>query len=343
MTVNIPLQLELNTLRSQLMDLRSFILKKKFLIDREANIDHSQLQDLHTAIIETDSMSGLKDLVPADFSPTALAQGAVIKQDIQDSTGASKLLGGSPTGSSLDRTATAVSLVAQGGLERFELVVTQFEEEILKPLVRLFWMLNQQFLPEGRDVNLVGDKIIRVVPSEIALEGMDLNFVGIRELGEKAFKINALNNLVQNLIPLTNQGIDVVPIVLKQVKLMGFGDLIPEIDKRPESNLEESPEGEVQLLQLGKNVRINLNDDHVAYLKAYESLLNRVILADPITESEEYSKEVVNAVQNSNLASNVRKNLIEAVGQRLAAIRIVTTGFKDAEQNDEDFRSNEGI
>ncbi|NIU85171.1 MAG: hypothetical protein GWN64_17255, partial [Candidatus Thorarchaeota archaeon] len=53
-----------------------------------------------------------------------------------------------------------------------ELVVTQFEEDILKPLVRHFWMLNQQFLPEGRDVAIIGDEIIRVVPSEIAVNGM---------------------------------------------------------------------------------------------------------------------------------------------------------------------------
>ncbi len=332
MTVNIPLQMELNTLRSQLMDLRSFILKKKWLIDRDANINKDQLKDLHNVIIDTDDVNGIRDIAPADFGGTALPQEAIIKQDIEDSTGATKLLGGTPTGSSLDRTATGVSLVAQGGLERMELVVTQFEEDILKPLVRHFWMLNQQFLPEGRDVAIIGDEIIRVVPSEIAVNGMDLIFTGIRELGEKAFKINNLGILIQNVTSLANFGLDPIPIVLKQIKMLGFEDLIPEIDKRPESQLEEVPEGEAQLLLLGRNVRINLNDDHVAFLEAYERLIpNKLIQVDPLQDPAEYSKEFISGIQNSQLPENVRRNLAEAVGQRLAAIRILNTGFKKTE------------
>jgi len=332
MTVNIPLQMELNTLRSQLMDLRSFILKKKWLIDRDANINKEQLKDLHNIVIDTDDVNGIRDIAPADFGGTALPQEAIIKQDIEDSTGATKLLGGTPTGSSLDRTATGVSLVAQGGLERMELVVTQFEEDILKPLVRHFWMLNQQFLPEGRDVMVIGEEIIRVVPNEIPLNGMDLVFTGIRELGEKAFKINNLGILIQNVASVAQFGLDPVPIVLKQIQMLGFEDMIPEIDKRPETSLEEIPDGEVQLLLLGRNVRINLNDNHVAFLEAYEKLIpNKLIQSDPLQNPIEYSREFISGIQNSQLPENVRRNLAEAVGQRLAALRILGTGFKKTE------------
>lgn len=330
MTVNIPLQMELNTLRSQLMDLRSFILKKKWLINRDANIDSAQLEDINNLIIETDDVNGIRDVVPADFGMSALPQEQIIKQDIQDSTGATKLLGGTPSGSSLDRTATGISLVAQGGLERFELVVTQFEEDVLKPLVNHFWFLNQQFLPEGRDVALTGNSILRVIPSEIPLNGLDLNFTGIRELGERGFKIGAINNLIQNLIPYENRGIDTTPLILEQIRLLGFTNLLDKIDQREETDLEATPEGEVRLLQLGRNVRINFQDDHAAFLKAYESLLNRVVLSDPMNDPVQYSNEVLGAIQNSNLKENVRKNLVEAIGQRLAAIEIKKSGFKQS-------------
>ncbi len=114
--------------------------------------------------------------------------------------------------------------------------------------------------------------------------------------------------------------------------MLGFEDLIPEIDKRPESQLEEVPEGEAQLLLLGRNVRINLNDDHVAFLEAYERLIpNKLIQVDPLQDPAEYSKEFISGIQNSQLPENVRRNLAEAVGQRLAAIRILNTGFKKTE------------
>jgi len=328
MSVNIPLEAELNTLRSQLMDLRSFILKKKWLVDRQANIDESQLKDLHNSVIYTDDLSGMKDVAPIDFGASALPQEQIIKQDVQDSTGASKLLSGTPSGSSLDRTAAGVATVVSGGLERFELVVTQFQEDVLKPLVRHFWQLDQQFLPEGRDVALVGRRIIRVNPSEIPLEGFDLNFLGIRELGEKEFKVNALNIAMQNIIPFAQYGLDPTPIPLELLKLLGLGHLTKEIDKRPETQLEETPEGEVQLLQLGKNVRINLNDDHIAFLKAYEQLTQKQFTSDPITSMAEYATEFIQAIQASQLPENVKVNLREAVGQRLSVMRMTQTGVK---------------
>jgi len=309
MSVNIPMEAELNTLRTQLMDLRTFILKKKWLRNRDANIDDRQLKDLENLVIDTDDINGIRDVAPQDFSPSAGMQEEKIKQDIEDGTGASKLLGGTPTGSSLDRTAAGIATVVQGGLERFELVVTQFEEDVLKPLVRHFWMLDQQFLPDGRDVELVGKGIVKVTPDLIPLDGMDLNFRGLRELGEKEFKINALNILLQNLTPYIQYGLDPIPVVLRFFKLTGMGDLEKEVDVR--SSLEDTPQGELQLLMMGKNVKINLNDNHDAYLAAY-----RELLAQP------------------DLPDNVKKNTLEAVGQRLMAKQILETGFKPSGTQD---------
>ena len=128
-----------------------------------------------------------------------------------------------------------------------------------------------------------------------------MNFAGIKELGEKEFKMNALNILIQNIATLAPFGLDPVPIVLRQVKLMGFGDLINEIDKRPQGEtLESSPEGELQLLQLGRKVKIDLNDDHDAFIAAYNQLL-----ASP------------------NIPVNVKQNTQEALGQRLLAKQII--------------------
>lgn len=299
MSVSTGLEAELNTLRNQLMDMRTFMLKNKWLRERTAEINDWQLEDLSNLIIDTNDVNGLVPLRPPDFSASALANESAIKQDIYDSTGATPLLSGTPTGGSLDRTAAGIATVVQGGLERFELVVTQFEEEIMKPLVEKFWQLDQQFLPEGRDVRMVGKEFVKVVPEDIP-DNFDYRFLGLRELGEKEFKINALNILLQNLSPFIPMGLDPIPVVLKFFKLTGMGDLEKEVDQRPTSQLEETPEGEVRLLQLGRKVKINLNDNHDAYIQAYIQLMRQ-----------------------PNLPDNVMQNTKEALGQRIIAKRML--------------------
>ena len=300
MGVSVCLEMELNTLRNQLMDMRTFMLKNKWLRERTAGISDWQLTDLANLIIDTDDVAGLQALRPPDFSASAISNEAVIKQDVYDSTGATPLLSGTPTGGSLDRTAAGIATVVQGGLERFELVVTVFQEEVMKPLVEKFWQLDQQFLPEGQDVKITGKQFIKVVPEEIPFN-FDLNFLGLREIGEKEFKINALNILLQNLTPYIPLGLDPIPVVLKFFKLTGMGELEKEVDKRPETQLENTPEGEIQLLQLGRKVRIDLNDSHDAYIQAYIQLL-----------------------QNPDLPDNVRNNTKEALGQRLIAKQMLS-------------------
>lgn len=300
MSVSISLEAELNTLRNQLMDMRTFMLKNKWLRDKNSEISDWQLQDLSNLVIDTNDMAGLKALLPPDFSGSALASENVIKQDIYDATGATPLLSGTPSGSSLDRTAAGIATVVSGGLERFELVITLFSEEILKRLVERFWQLNQQFLPEGRDVRLIGRPLIQVIPEEIPFN-FELNFLGTREIGEKEFKINALNILLQNLAPYIPLGLDPIPVVLKFFKLTGMGELEKEVDMRPNSQLENTPEGELQLLQMGRKVRIDLNDDHDKYIAAYITLLKQ-----------------------PNLPDNVVSNTKEALGQRVMAKKMLS-------------------
>lgn len=299
MSVSICLEEELNTLRNQLMDMRTFMLKNKWLRERTAQINDWQLTDIANLIIDTDDVNGLKDLRPPDFSASALANESTIKQDIYDSTGATPLLSGSPTGGSLDRTASGIATVVQGGLERFELVITLFEEEVMKPLVEKFWQLDQQFLPEGRDIKITGKQFVKVVPEDIPYN-FDLNFLGLRELGEKEFKINALNILLQNLTPYIPLGLDPIPVVLKFFKLTGMGELEKEVDMRETTKLENTPQGEIQLLQLGRKVKIDLNDKHDEYIAAYIQLL-----------------------RTPNLPDNVSMNTKEALGQRLIAKKML--------------------
>lgn len=326
--VNIPLQKELNTLRNQLMDMRTFTLRRKTLVDRNANVSEQQLKDLNKLIIFTDDINGVRDYVPVDFSGSAVPQGIQIQGDIQEGTGVVPLLGGTPQGNSIERTAEGVNTIVSGALERFELVIREFEENFMQELVKKFWQYNQQFLPDGKDVAIIGDEIIRVMPSKIPVEGLTLNFRGVSEFIKKAFMINTGNILIQNIIPFAEFGIDPTPILFKQVKLMGWSEIIPEIDKRPQAQLEQSPEGEVQLLRSGLPVRVDFDDDHIAFLRAYESILEQPILIDPEVDLQAYVGEFQTRIRSAKVGTNIKTNLIRAIGNRVKAITLDAQGAK---------------
>lgn len=304
--VNISLAKELNTVRSQFMDMRTFMLKNKWLRDRNSEISDHSLKDLSEQVIDTNDVNGLQALRPPDFSGSALASEANIKADLEDGTGATSFLGGTPMKSSLERTAEGVATMMSAGLERFELVVTQYEEEILKPLAEGFWWLNQQFLDDEIEIAMTGGRTLKFSPRDVDFI-YDLQFLGIHELGQKSFKINALNILIQNVAPFAEFGLDPLPILLRMVKLLGMGDLIPEIDKRPEAQAEFTPEGEKQLLMSGQKVRVDLNDDHAAFIEAYKEILN-----------------------TPNLPEHVKANTEEALGQRML-IQQVLAGLSNGQ------------
>ena len=282
---------------------RSFNLKRKWVVDKNAGVDPKQLQDINNAVIEAESINALKPIDVTDMTGTIVSHAGLLKANLEEATGATPFLSGIPAGRSLERTAEGVALLTSGGLERFELVITTFEEEMLKPLLVGMWRLNQQFLSAGRDIEITGQRIIRVMPDAIAVSELDLIFVGIREIADKNFKISAINIAMQSpILQLMIQSgqLDAKPLLWHQLHLLGLGFLKNEMDISQESQLEQTPEGEVQLLMQGKKIRIDLNDNHLAFIAAYQQLL-----------------------QQPQLPENVRANVIEALGQRQIAMAVV--------------------
>lgn len=321
--VSLSLQRELNTLRNQLMDMRTFNLKRKTLVEEDSGVTESQLQDMENLIIECKDINGIRDFQPADFSGSAVPQGQQIQSDIQEGTGVTPLLGGTAGGNSLERTAEGVNTVVSGAMEKFEMLIDLFVDNGLMEILTQFWQLNQQFLSKEREKQLLGTKnTLRVELDSILAENMDFDFKGVKEFIKKGHMVSVGNILIQNIAGFVEQGLDPVPIVLKQVELMGWGDIIEKIDRRPQSQLEQTPEGEVQLLRQGLPVRIHLDDNHADFLRAYETILEVTIQYDPNTDPEEYAKSFIGAISSSSISGNVRKHLQDAILQRVRAIRL---------------------
>lgn len=299
MEPNVPMEAELNTLRNQLMDMRTFNLRPKWLLDSSARINHASLKDLAEQIIETSDINGLQALRPNDFSASALANESSIKSDLAETTGGSPITSGFAGGNSIERTSIGVTTLASSALDRFDLVVTNFLEEVVRIQLKQMWALNQQFLPEGRDVQITGKPMVRVLPQNISMP--NINFVGVQGGVDKQFRINSANILIQNIAPFAQLGLNPVPIIIEQVKLLGWGKLIPQIDQRPNSEemLEQTPQGEAQLLMLGRKVKIDFDDNHEEFIRVYDQLL-----------------------ANKEIPGIVRQNIESAKGQRIVAMRL---------------------
>lgn len=315
MTVNIPLEAELNTRRQQTLDMQTKNLRPKWVVDTNAEIDENQLRDEDEIVIKSATgVAGIQPIRPNDMTASSIAAEQNTKQDIADGTGSKPVMSGTPNNANIDRTAVGVTSVVQGALSRIDLAGVNYDSELLKQLARHVWMLDQQYLDQPREVMISGMGLIKVNPRDIPLP--KINFIGIKELGEKQFKINSLNILVQNLAPFAPMGLDPVPVILEEIRLMGLGYLIPQIDKRPDAQ-QETPEAAVQDLLLGRVPRFNVNDDHAGYIAAYEQLL-----------------------ANPELPGSVRNAAEEALGQRKLIIELLANwdGFSSlvAGQQEED-------
>jgi hypothetical protein len=299
MEPNVPMEAELNTLRNQLMDMRTFNLRPKWLLDTSARINHASLKDLAEQIIETSDINGLQPLRPNDFSASALANEQSIKSDLAETTGGSPLTAGFAGGNSIERTSIGVTTLASSALDRFDLVVTNFIEEVIRKQLKQMWALNQQFLPEGREVQVLGKPMIRVSPNELPFP--KINFIGVQGGADKQFRINSANILIQNISPFAQLGLDPIPLIIEQMKLLGWGELVPKVDKRPTSEemMEQTPEGEAQLLMLGRKVRIDFDDDHEKFIQVYDQLL-----------------------ANKEIPGVVKANIESARGQRIVAMKL---------------------
>lgn len=293
---NLTMEKGINTILNQALDTHTFNLRPKWLLDEGAEIDPSSLKDLDEQIILTQDVNGLQALRPNDFTGTALALVGFFRNASEEVSGATNIVGGQAAGSSIERTSIGVATTTGNALDRFELMAENFVDEMIRPQCRKIWGLNQQFLPKGRSIKIIGKDFARVKPRDIALPS--INFTSISNQIQKELRINQANILLQNISGLVPMGFDPVPIAIEQLKLMGWGYIIPLVDKRPDSDekLEESPEGEEILLRMGKQVRINFEDDHDAYMAVYERML-----------------------QEPGLASNVKANTKKAMGERIVA------------------------
>jgi hypothetical protein len=149
------LQAELNTTRNQRIDNVSLVLNKMWKIIRGANVDTTQLVSRPSGFIEVDEKDDVEELEFTDVTQSAYQEEAIIKGDMDRTTGIHDTERGStPT---RRETATTMNILSTAGNQRFELKTMLAEYGGCHDMINQIMWLDQQYIDRQRELILLGD------------------------------------------------------------------------------------------------------------------------------------------------------------------------------------------
>lgn len=148
---------EMNDMRNAQSDSVKQFVKAFWVVNRSANIDITQLENMPPGgILEVtgDPTKGVQVLRPPSMETMSFGAQQQIDSDIQITSGANDIAIGQPTRSQV-RTATVGAQLAQATNDRFALTGLLFLEQLRK-VGRDFLALDQQYLTQPQAVRMVG-------------------------------------------------------------------------------------------------------------------------------------------------------------------------------------------
>lgn len=161
---------ELNDRRNQRMDNVTLILNRMWKIKNSANVDEDELVSDAGGVVHTDDMDGIDVLAMPDVTASSYQEEALIKGDIQQTSGVTDYTKGANSGTSSNDTATGISLLQEAGNARFRMKSQNIEDMLIKRLGEFMVSMNEQFVTEPQVLRIVGDDGIewkQVKPDEI--------------------------------------------------------------------------------------------------------------------------------------------------------------------------------
>lgn len=168
------LQAELNTTRSQRIDNVSLALNRMFIVNKQAQVDTSQLVSRPNGWIEVDNIQeDIKELTVMDVTSSAYKEEEVIKQDMDVTSGVHNYDRGQQ-GVRVD-TATVANLLASASSERFKLQVMMMEEDPMSDLGNQLAELNKQFL-DGETWVRITEEDGTTTAAPVTFEDIDAEF-----------------------------------------------------------------------------------------------------------------------------------------------------------------------
>lgn len=242
------LQNELNTVRNQRIDYNTMALRRMWKVRKGAGIKPKDLVWRQNGVIEVNELDDVMEIQVADLPASAFANETNIKQDMQDTTGCRDVILGL---SSTNETATTTMTKDNNASLRFKDVVTAVIANLLIPLGRKCFELDQQFMTEEKTFRLLDtqpEELFTVSPFELDGEydvmysGTAVDPMANKEL-QKQRMIEVLNVIQNN--PLYQSNPQALLSVLREFfKAEGFRDyeeMLPQLQAMPMPGMPGQP------------------------------------------------------------------------------------------------------
>lgn len=236
------LQNELNTVRNQRIDYNSMALRRMWKVRRGSGLTPKDLVWRQNGIVQVNELDDVQEIQVADLPASAFTNEGIIKQDMQDTTGCRDVILGL---SATNETATTTMTKDNNASLRFKDVVTAVISQLLVPLGKKCFELDQQFMTEEKVFRLMDSKADEIfVASPFDLDGeYDVMYSGTavdpmanKEL-QKQRMIEVLNVIQNN--PLYQNDPQALLAVLREFfKAEGFRDYDEML---PQMSLRQSP------------------------------------------------------------------------------------------------------
>lgn len=162
-------QLELNESHNQLLDFNSFNLYNMWKRRRDSGVDKKKLKAAPGLIVDCDVMEGLEALRP---QANSFFQGQqadnIMREDIKQATGALADMQG--VAATKRKTAFEVQALIGAGGTRVKNYVMNLNENLLKPMLHIYYSLIQQYMDQGQVVRIVGKEGVlfgKIMPEDV--------------------------------------------------------------------------------------------------------------------------------------------------------------------------------
>ena len=267
---------ELNDRVNQTMDVTSQIVNPIWL-NTDADIPEGILRIQPNRIIATSTKDGLTAIrPPVEVLTPAYNAIQSLSTNIQDSTGATRFLGGSAQVPELQRTATGILSIIKEANARLNLTIQGIEDNWVIPFLRKSYKYAQFYAERKEVVRIVGKQGIeyqQVDPATI-LGDYDFRPLGSQSVGSEEVMTQQMLNYLNIIatIPNVMQQFDVMKLVSKiGEKMLGLDDMdeLIMVNNREQEETEKAI-SENKAVMRGIPPVITANDNHALHKEVHE-------------------------------------------------------------------------
>ena len=310
---------ELNDRANQTMDATSLVINPMYA-NSDADIVEGKLSAFPGRIIKTATEKGLTPLKtdPSILTPAYTAIQTLIGL-IQDTTGATRFLGGSAQTPELQRTATGVLSIIKEANARIAFVIEGFDESFIRPFLRKAYKYTQ-FYATRKDVirvtNKHGTEYVEFDPQTI-IGDYDFIPMGAQSLGSEEIQTQQAINLLNILVKMPPEVLaqyDILMLIQRiSEQMLGFEDAeeMDRTSKRTEEDKEKAIT-ENQMFLNGLPAQAQASENHALHIQLHQGLL-----LDPRIQEHPNGEQVAALVQEHLQEHEFYKQLagVQAINQ----------------------------